>query len=69
MSMKNDIGAVTLTAAEISAASAKGAHPSMLLGQAKQMASELHVLLGELIKELPAGANKTTLTTIQSTLV
>ena len=69
MTTKTDISAIVLTQAEISAACAHGIHPANLLSQAKLQAGELASSLGTLINYLPAGANKTALTTIQNLLL
>ncbi|MDR6511472.1 hypothetical protein J2792_002344 [Novosphingobium capsulatum] len=69
MATKTDLGAITLTNSEIAAAAAKGAHPTALLTAAKQGAADVAAQLGEVIKMLPAGSNKTALVAIQTALL
>ncbi len=69
MATKTDLGAISLTNSEVASAAAKGAHPAALLAAAKQGATDLAVQLGEIIKMLPSGSNKTALTAIQSALL
>jgi hypothetical protein len=69
MTTKTDIQGITLTAPELAACHAKAVNASEILICAKQTATELANLIGELLKVIPAGSNKTTLTTIQSNLL
>jgi hypothetical protein len=69
MATKTDLGAITLTNSEIATAAAKGAHPTALLAAAKQGAAELASQLGEVIRMLPSGSNKTALVAIQNALL
>jgi hypothetical protein len=69
MTTKTDLQGVTLTNSELTACQGKAVNAQCIMAAVKQSANELASQIGELIKVMPAVANKTTLTTIQSNLL
>jgi hypothetical protein len=69
MTTKTDLQNVTLINSELTACQGKAVNAQCIMAAVKQSATELAIEIGELIKVMPTGANKTTLITIQSNLL
>lgn len=68
MTTKTDLMSLSLTTGEKSACHAKAINGPQLLLAAQESAADLSCQIGELLKVLPAGSNKTALAAIQTAL-